>query len=64
VVSSDGQKLAKKLPTKGSTDVLDRDTFAFSHTRDVVLKKKRGGGRLKQDLDKDLQLHGILILLY
>ena len=62
MVSSDGQKLAKKLLTKGSTDVLDRDTFAFSHTRGVVLKKKRG--RLKQDLDKDLQLHGILILLY
>ena len=42
MVSSDGQKLAKKLLTKGWTDVLDRDTFAFSHTRGVVLKKKRG----------------------
>ena len=26
--------------------------------------KKRSGGRLKQDLDKDLQLRRILILLY
>jgi len=26
--------------------------------------KKKLGGRLKQDLDKDLQLHRILILLY
>ena len=26
--------------------------------------KKEVGGRLKQDLDKDLQLHIILILLY
>ena len=26
--------------------------------------KKKWGGRLKQDLDKDLQLHRILILLY
>ena len=26
--------------------------------------KKEVGGRLKQDLDKDLQLHRILILLY
>jgi len=25
---------------------------------------KRSGGRLKQDFDKDLQLHRILILLY
>jgi len=31
-------------------------------SRGVVLK--RSGGRLKQDLDKDLQLHKILILLY
>ena len=27
-------------------------------------RKKEAGGRLKQDLDKDLQLHTILILLY
>ena len=26
--------------------------------------KKEVGGRLKQDLDKDLQLHRILIMLY
>jgi len=26
--------------------------------------KKEVGGRLKQDFDKDLQLHRILILLY
>ena len=32
-------------------------------SRGVVLKKEVGG-RLKQDLDKDLQLHRILILLY
>jgi len=32
-------------------------------TGGVVLKKK-WGGRLKKDLDKDLQLHRILILLY
>ena len=31
--------------------------------RGVVLKKK-WGGRSKQDLDKNLQLHRILILLY
>ena len=30
--------------------------------RGVVLK--RSGGRLKKDLDKDLQLHRILVLLY
>ena len=30
----------------------------------VAVLKKEVGGRLKQDLDKDLQLHRILILLY
>ena len=36
---------------------------SVARTRGVVLKKK-WGRRLKQDLDKDLQLHRILILLY
>jgi len=35
----------------------------IAESRGVVLKKEVGG-RLKQDLDKDLQLHRILILLY
>jgi len=35
----------------------------YSYGRGVVLRKEVGG-RLKQDLDKDLQLHRILILLY
>ena len=42
--------------------VIDWNGFAYEVSRDVVLKKK--WGRLKQDLDNDLQLHRILILLY
>ena len=39
------------------------DPFVMEQSWGVVLKKEVGG-RLKQDLDKDLQLHRILILLY
>jgi len=35
-----------------------------AHTHQGCSPKKEVGGRLKQDLDKDLQLHRILILLY
>ena len=41
------------------------DVISSFHARDQGCSpKKRSGGRLKEDLEKDLQVHRILILLY
>jgi len=52
----------------GQTDRRTRYRFSTLTKNAVRVRvcspKKRSGGRLKQDLDEDLQLHRILILLY
>ena len=56
------RRAGRRSINSGSNDAAVGRPAANASGRGVVLKTS--GGRLKQDLDKDLQLHRILILLY
>ena len=53
-----------KLHAIAQATVRERRAYFYVHHYKGCSPKKEVGGRLKQDSDKDLQLHKILILLY
>ena len=56
------RRAGRRSMNSGSNDAAVGRSAANASSRGVVLKTS--GGRLKRDLDKDLQLHRILILRF